>query len=145
MQFFLLISLIRCAEPTESNDNERPTAIESATHAIPPSAPTLPNEGEETSALTEPSSILPIIVPSFDESSARVIHTNESSSTVINESEPSSQETSEPPAAATATNQSEFVNPRGIRFTTAPTHSNTTTGPVKGLTSFIGRNRTPFV
>lgn len=137
MKLLLFILSVRLIEP---NDNERPTAIESATHAIPPSAPILLNEGEstgdESSSSADPP-ILPIIVPSFDESSARVVQTNEPLSTVTNESElssSSSQETSEPTPAA---NQSEFVNPRGIRFTTTPTNTTSATPPVKGVTSSI--------
>lgn len=72
--------------------------------------------------------ILPIIVPSFDDSSARVIQTNEPSTIVEAEqtTDPSSQT-----ATATGVNNSEFTNPRGIRFTTAPT-TPASTGPVKG-------------
>ncbi len=124
---------------SQIDDNERPTAIESATHAIPPTD-TAPNNNEIESATDNSSlsseTILPIIVPSFDESSARVIQTNET--TTIVEGEQPTEETNNP-SSQTATNSNEYINPRGIRFTTSTTAPTATTGPVKGkeIHSFI--------
>ncbi|CAF1390661.1 unnamed protein product [Adineta ricciae] len=124
---------------SQIDDNERPTAIETATHAIPPSAPIDPpavsNDGESIGENPTQETILPIIVPSFDESSSRVIETNEpsiSTTTTVAEDEQQqqSEETteqssstaqSETQASSSTTNNSEYINPRGIRFTSTPT------------------------
>ncbi len=129
---------------SQIDDNERPTAIESATHAIPPTdTASNNNELESTTDNSSLSSetILPIIVPSFDESSARVIQTNEPSiTTAIVEGEQQTEETNNP-LAQTTTNNNEYINPRGIRFTTSTTAPTTTaSGPARGkeILSFIG-------
>jgi hypothetical protein len=112
-------------DSSQNDDNERPTAIESATHEIPPADTTSTNNENECSAET----ILPIITPSFDEISSRIIQTNESSSTTTAtvESEQQSQDNTNQPS----TNNNEYINPRGIRFTTTTT-TPTASGPVKG-------------
>ncbi|UJR29178.1 hypothetical protein I4U23_010392 [Adineta vaga] len=114
---------------SQTDDNERPTAIETATHAIPPSAPIDPtivnNEAESTNE-----TILPIIVPSFDESSPRIILTNEPSITTSEEEQQSQEITDQTSTTQTTTNNSEYINPRGIRFTTTPT-TPAASGPVK--------------
>ncbi|CAF2709471.1 unnamed protein product [Rotaria sp. Silwood2] len=128
---------------SQIDDNERPTAIENATHEIPPPAPTdiEPTNNEIESTTTDNSSsesILPIIVPSFDELSSRVINVNETSTTTTTttttvESEQQSQEINNSPSeieTQTSTNNNEYINPRGIRFT-ASTTTPTTSGPVK--------------
>ncbi|UJR20526.1 hypothetical protein I4U23_023653 [Adineta vaga] len=89
----------------ENDDNTRPTAIDSATNAIPStniSPPT--NENESESSLSSSEKVLTVIIPSFDET-ASIIQTKSES-----------QETTEP---QTSSITNEFINPRGIRFTTA--------------------------
>lgn len=145
--FFLTLKALRkikyahLFQSSPTDDNELPTAIENATHEIPPSAPTdietINNETEPTTSdnlLTEPS--LPIIVPLFDESASRVINTNEASITAAIESEPQSPDISNTPLPSqtesqTATTNNEYINPRGIRFTTSTT-TPTASAPVKG-------------
>ncbi len=130
---------------SQIDDNERPTAIESATHVIPPTdTASNNNELESTTDSSSLSSetILPIIVPSFDQSSARVIQTNEPSTTpAIVEGEQQVEETNNP-LAQTTMNNNEYINPRGIRFTTSTTAPTTDTasGPARGkeILSFIG-------
>ncbi|CAF0759689.1 unnamed protein product [Adineta steineri] len=128
---------------SQIDDNERPTAIESATHAIPPTAPidtaAITNEIESVTDNSPHETILPIIVPSFDESSSsRIILTNEPSTTtttVTSEEEQPSQEMTDSASSLqsetqTSTNTNEYINPRGIRFTTTPS-TPVTGGPIK--------------
>ncbi|CAF2138284.1 unnamed protein product [Rotaria magnacalcarata] len=123
-------------DSSPTNDNELPTAIENATHDIPPSAPTdietINNEIESTTSdNSSTESSLPVIAPSFDESASRVININEASITGTTENEPQSPETSNSPLPSqTSTTNNEYINPRGIRFTTS-TSTPTTSGPVK--------------
>ena len=71
-----------------------------------------------------------MIIPSFDEPSARVIQTNElSTTTTVIEG---TEQTNNPPSQIPNTNN-EYVNPRGIRFTTSTTTTTPTApGPTKG-------------
>ncbi len=134
-------------QSSQIDDNERPTAIESATtHAIPSSARTdtesITNEAESTNDNSSHQTILPVIVPSFDDSTARLILTSELSITTTVEEEQQQQQQSEeitdssapqtePQTTTTTTNNNEYINPRGIRFTTTAT-TPATGGPVKG-------------
>ena len=79
---------------------------------------------------------MPIIDPSFDEATARVVDSNEAART-NQEVDQSSQETSESSSSTTKNpdNPSEYVNPRGIRFTTSASTA-TLTVPAKGM-SFV--------
>ncbi|CAF0848856.1 unnamed protein product [Adineta ricciae] len=88
------------AYSSEGVDDARPTAIDSATHAIPSRnipSPTSENEPEASSE-----NIPTIIIPSFDQTTTFV------------QTEQRSQE----PVAQTSSPTNEFINPRGIRFTT---------------------------
>lgn len=69
-----------------------------------------------------------MIVPSFDEPSARVIQTNELSTTTT--AVEGNEQTNNPPSQIPNINN-EYVNPRGIRFTTSTT-TPTAPGPTKG-------------
>ena len=101
------------------------------------------NDGESIGEHPTQETILPIIVPSFDESSSRVIETNEpsiSTTTVAeDEQQQQSQETTDQSSSTTqsetqassTTNNSEYINPRGIRFTSTPT-TPAAGGPAKG-------------
>ena len=60
---------------------------------------------------------LPVIIPSFDESSSNILQTHQISTTVQDQRQ--SQETMEK-----SSNNNEYVNPRGIRFTTASLATN---------------------
>jgi hypothetical protein len=113
---------------SQIDDNERPTAIESATHDIPPTD-TASNNNETESTTENSETILPLISPSIDESSVRIIQTNEPLTPTI-EGEQQSQEINNT-VPQTTTNNNEYINPRGIRFTTSTT-TPTTSGPVKG-------------
>lgn len=117
---------------SQNDDNDRPTAIETATHAIPPTDTTSVNNENESQSenLPSPTStepILPVISSSLDESTERVIQTNEPST-----SNDSQEENSQQTEQTTPSTNSEYVNPRGIRFTTSPTPSSSTTSHVKG-------------
>jgi hypothetical protein len=94
------------------------------------------NETESITDNPTDEAVLPIIVPSFDESSSRVILTSElSTTTTTSEEEQQPQETTDSastqPEAQTPSTNNEYINPRGIRFTTAPA-TPATGGPVKG-------------
>jgi hypothetical protein len=54
---------------------------------------------------TSPQTIIPLIIPSFDDSSSNILQTNQISTTIQEKQIPS--------------NNNEYINPRGIRFTTA--------------------------
>ncbi|CAF3875585.1 unnamed protein product [Rotaria sp. Silwood2] len=116
---------------SQVDDNDRPTAIDSATNAIPPTNTTPMNNENESSSINETASQtkLPIIVPSFDESSSNILQTHQILTTV--QTEKQSQETI---VAQTSSNNNEYINPRGIRFTTA----SPTNGPVKDLLTPYG-------
>jgi hypothetical protein len=95
-------------QASKLDDNDRPTAINSVTNAIPP---------PDTSSLSSsPQTVLPIIIPSFDESSSNLLQTKIEG-----------EQQSEIPVTQTSSNNNEYINPRGIRFTTLPTNE-----PVKG-------------
>ncbi|CAF3728604.1 unnamed protein product, partial [Rotaria sordida] len=109
---------------SQVDDNDRPTAIDSATNAIPLTNTTTMNNENESGSINDTTSqtILPIIVPSFDESSSNILQTHQISTNV--QAEKQSQETI---VTQTSSNNHEYINPRGIRFTTA----SPTPGPVK--------------
>ncbi|CAM4905012.1 unnamed protein product [Rotaria socialis] len=102
---------------SEINDNNRPTAIDSATNAIPPTNTATMNDDNEAGLINDTTSqtILPIIVPSFEESSSsNILQTHQTSTTVQEE-----KQSHESIVTQTSSNNNEYINPRGIRFTTA--------------------------
>ena len=85
----------------EGSDVNRPTAVDDAT-----TTPLLSNISSQT--------ILPIIIPSLDESSSNILQTNQIETSVAE-----NQQSQEVIGSQTSANNNEFTNPRGIRFTTA--------------------------
>jgi len=71
---------------------------------------------------TSPQTIIPLIIPSFDDSSSNILQTNQISTTIQEKQIPS--------------NNNEYINPRGIRFTTASPTNESVKGKKQIICSF---------
>lgn len=102
------------------DDHSRSAIIDSTASTIPSiNSTTLNNQGESSSINDATSqTILPIIVPSFSESSSNILETHQKATATQAE-----QQSQENLTGQAATSNNEYINPRGIRFTTeSPTN-----------------------
>lgn len=121
----------------EKTDDDRPTAIETATHAIPPSlpseTPTINNENEVNTEDNTNSDVPKTeTTDTFDKTSERMIETDETMTNSSNNVDQTSSTQTNESQPSTETTQSEYVNPRGIRFTTSVSTAHLNL-PTKGL------------